>query len=1205
MLEGMSHVTSAPAYSTFAGDKTHQQDKLQLDYPGPNQFDLRTNIPENPQPVQRVDSFDRSDYSHDTLPTLSTGTSFDFDHPTPVGSGDEVDFRTPEIEDLYWQENFHENDASELMHNSASYDSVPAGAVNSVPPSAGLASHKTSLPSPQSTSIYTPDASGGHSKKSSLDSTLLISSPSCPNKHKRSPDLDAEMSESASSSQYLRTPVQPFPQPASPIIQISRHTRGDSPARSTDFGESKISKKRSASNLSQGEYFPDMDDEQRFSHLMPPSHDTMEDWEEEAEQRTGVAPTQRDAQEIQSLEETERQQELDSTVTEVQHWLETTSLDPSSARRPRDQARPDRIRSKSTGARPAPGQYPILKSSPHPGPGLEVEECSDYYYSSDEESEYSLAPEDYPETHRAEIPPRRGSGVAPDEQAEQNEPLPRQFFRRQPWQDPFSVRLPDNSTRYQPDTSKAAMHMYDQRSKEFETASRAATWGTGRRRLSDGEQISIVDVKETRHLSLIKPGVVGRGMSLVHGVKAKAKEHLKRSNSRSKQNQMHGHELEKVQSPEPIGEPISTESQHQHHNNSYPKPKSPSISAALKEVTGNLAAVGAGSAGLNLETEPQHKNFVRWTIGRVRSISDVNRPPKSPTGAAPMMAQLGGPPAPIPSARYESTSSVSCGATPVGHAYETSTPTRSPIIMSLSPLPTNVTPNLEGFKVQITKLNPNLAPYLVERIAHDQVRRYRRLINNRVEHLTAATHGKCNSKHLCPNTGGTVDVLPARTGGPDAGSSSTFKVAPGADSDNDESTFDGNVTPAAFPDGIPLPPTLKLPARFECHLCFQVKTFQKPSDWTKHVHEDIQPFTCTFPNCTEPKSFKRKADWVRHENERHRHLEWWKCNIDDCTHICYRKDNFVQHLVREHKLKEPKSKGRGNSSAKVRAKGTAKTFSAEEQEFWGSVDSCRHDSAADARNEPCKFCHNICTSWKKLSVHVGKHMEQIAMPVLELAEKKIVTKDTIVSPIEPLQKSPPPYRHGHVNDLTSAAVSPFTQSAASNYQSCSAGHSPAFAHAQPGVVPSQGNYLRPIYGLNGMRQSDTTSTPHVTGVIDGHSEFAMQVGYGGAQYETYLGQHMMYTHNDHIVGNELIAVPRTTAPDTSYGNTGIHSTYGNHQYYSSPDQQVVQYQHSNMMHMNGLTDQSQIANGQALQMPVITESIGSHGYAYAHPSRWQ
>ena len=116
--------------------------------------------------------------------------------------------------------------------------------------------------------------------------------------------------------------------------------------------------------------------------------------------------------------------------------------------------------------------------------------------------------------------------------------------------------------------------------------------------------------------------------------------------------------------------------------------------------------------------------------------------------------------------------------------------------------------------------------------------------------------------------------------------------------DIDDDADDVFVGSSSLPSGYPVPPEQSFPADFECPFCFRLKRFQKPSDWVKHIHEDIQPFVCTFKDCWEPRSFKRKADWVRHENERHRQLEWWTCNLRDCSHKCFRKDNFVQHLVR-------------------------------------------------------------------------------------------------------------------------------------------------------------------------------------------------------------------------------------------------------------------------------------------------------------------
>lgn len=182
----------------------------------------------------------------------------------------------------------------------------------------------------------------------------------------------------------------------------------------------------------------------------------------------------------------------------------------------------------------------------------------------------------------------------------------------------------------------------------------------------------------------------------------------------------------------------------------------------------------------------------------------------------------------------------------------------------------------------------------------------------RVKHSQAIERRECAAGLLCLALGGSTTLLDmngrllvdkSKAGGQGGSSRAVSDF-----SDDDSNPGEGALTDETFPQGVPMPPTRNLPAEFECQLCFKVKKFQKPTDWIKHVHEDVAPFTCTYENCKEPKSFKRKADWVRHENERHRHLEWWICQIEDCRHPCYRKDNFLQHIVREHKLPEVRFK---------------------------------------------------------------------------------------------------------------------------------------------------------------------------------------------------------------------------------------------------------------------------------------------------------
>ena len=323
-----------------------------------------------------------------------------------------------------------------------------------------------------------------------------------------------------------------------------------------------------------------------------------------------------------------------------------------------------------------------------------------------------------------------------------------------------------------------------------------------------------------------------------------------------------------------------------------------------------------------------------------------------------------------------------------------------------------IVPTSDGFRSNVQQLNPRLPPYMVERVCQEQLRRYKKLMEFKIKHAQAISNSKCPAGKHCTSLGGGPTYFPSKTSNKEPELSHTgFSVAGLGPSDDDASALaDGIVTPAQFPAGVPMPPVNRLPAEFECSLCFKVKKFNKPSDWSKHVHEDVQPFTCTFANCPDPKSFKRKADWVRHENERHRQLEWWMCNMHDCSHKCFRKDNFVQHLVREHKLPEPKVKTmkankpavRGPSAQKARKQmeEQSEEFPEEVDQVWRLVDECRHETPKNPKDEACKFCGNVCNSWKKLTVHLAKHMEQISMPVLNIVEHKDVTPETIISPIE-------------------------------------------------------------------------------------------------------------------------------------------------------------------------------------------------------------
>lgn len=234
----------------------------------------------------------------------------------------------------------------------------------------------------------------------------------------------------------------------------------------------------------------------------------------------------------------------------------------------------------------------------------------------------------------------------------------------------------------------------------------------------------------------------------------------------------------------------------------------------------------------------------------------------------------------------------------------------------------------------IRQANPQLQGYLLERLAHEQVRRFEKLGSLKSDHVKARRLGQCPSDIHCLDEKNYLRWLEVaqeienRSRSPVATENShdppsrratetntSRQGSPSELGDADVEAAENITGPSTFPSGYPIPPHQNFPAEFECPLCFRVKKYYKPSDWIKHVHEDIQPFVCTFEHCSEPKAFKRKADWVRHENERHRQLEWWICNLPDCMHKCFRKDNFIQHLVREHKMPEPRIRPSHSSSA--------------------------------------------------------------------------------------------------------------------------------------------------------------------------------------------------------------------------------------------------------------------------------------------------
>ncbi|KAJ4394721.1 hypothetical protein N0V93_003940 [Gnomoniopsis smithogilvyi] len=569
------------------------------------------------------------------------------------------------------------------------------------------------------------------------------------------------------------------------------------------------------------------------------------------------------------------------------------------------------------------------------------------------------------------------------------------------WSDAPAVYRIDNTERTQPETAQAAMRRFEQMCQETGSVlSRSATWGTRRRSLP-----SIADIEGVTGGSFLRKLTISRDRKPSFTFKD-FRRGLLRKPSASQLLKRHrtvpGDDDVVDSEPQSRRETHNTLAPPSRSSSWAKKQQMPSLNTALVSMATGAAAIGtthARSGSISNVTSPKSPFFKN--VRRARSRSELPKAAtsheESQSALAGMWKKAGGPPvaqlargnsAPDPDDEEDDDDLYEEGD--AGHAGAGATN----IIDDLAP-------TLAGFREQVLRMNPRLAEhntYLVDRIAHQQVVRYKELLNKKVKHIGQTSTGTCPSGPMCHAYRSSNTPFDAR--------SESYVKDPSATayeggSEGDGMPVEGSISPESFPMDIPMPPVASLPAEFECQLCFSTKKFIKPSDWTKHVHEDVQPFTCTWDRCREPKIFKRKADWVRHENEGHRHLEWWTCDVEDCKHTCFRRDNFLQHLVREHKFPEPK----------VKTKAALKRAGAQDI-TWQKVEKCHADTTNKPQGEPCRFCGKVLPTWKKLTVHLAKHMETMSLPILRLVARQELDADTIISPVQdpPPRTFPPPVK---------------------------------------------------------------------------------------------------------------------------------------------------------------------------------------------------
>lgn len=782
----------------------------------------------------------------------------------------------------------------------------------------------------------------------------------------------------------------------SPIVKVESYSRGDSPVRdsfSTNRRPSQSSVHLSPGGISNASE-EDVTMETEYASV-PRSADGS--WVPDMRTgQSGLAPDARKDGYILSPNEMDFQRKLAERNADIYHWSEAVTDAHSEAGDDCLQSKRGRIgysfprrRAKSTGDPSLQEGYSSLNFQPNrldvPGPGLVLREPSDYTDDATESSAPVSVNEERWTHDSSEVT------VPEPHNLETGELDSYQYLGSPPWCDVERNSTPQ-PTHVQPVSSTQAIIEYEKRTRENDTISRVATWGTRHR---DDQSVRSVqwmnrDGREKKHEK--KPSLLSINKYWPHG----KSNILKRTKS----------ELSTIQTvPEGEGQAVESRPTPQRKDSSgrklslglSPRPPNYSIGAVVRATT-PMAAIG-GQDTLSAVSPSAPANFWNTRRPRFSSISEIPRAP----GLFELFTNYGGPP--VPNIKSSGQPADDEPVKQVEQDHDTAEEEddddndEKGLVMEF-PIPPHLpVPTLEGFRTQIRELNPRLELGLIDRFAHEQVRRYKRLIEIKQTHSQDANHCKCKSGEYCLGMGGRAVLLPPRASAQDADSHTQFLIPNRGEAEDSPGTLgETTIATAQFPPGVPYPPrqVKLLPAEFECMVCFHVKKFQKPSDWTKHIYEDVQPFTCTFPDCTDPKSFKRKADWVRHENERHRHLEWWECSFTDCRHKCYRKDNFVQHLVREHKLPEPKVKRPKNKRSSKRGPNDPITPEMQEEidrereinQLWELVESCRYDTKKSPKSEPCRFCGNVCTNWKKLTVHLAKHMEQMAIPILSLVDER-------------------------------------------------------------------------------------------------------------------------------------------------------------------------------------------------------------------------
>ena len=146
---------------------------------------------------------------------------------------------------------------------------------------------------------------------------------------------------------------------------------------------------------------------------------------------------------------------------------------------------------------------------------------------------------------------------------------------------------------------------------------------------------------------------------------------------------------------------------------------------------------------------------------------------------------------------------------------------------------------------------------------------------------------------------------------------------------------------------------------FRCTVCGdRHKDIISQTEWKKQVFKDIEPYICTFNDCKAGiRSYLSRKAWADHEFLDHPTSSIWTCN--DCGQKFYEKASYREHAYSSH----------GNVLMR--------------NQLEALVNSAEQRLGGRTERDACPFCDEFAGGKSRaFAMHVGRHMEEIALAVL-------------------------------------------------------------------------------------------------------------------------------------------------------------------------------------------------------------------------------